>query len=132
MIQLSYVYNSYVCFSPPGKGHIGNINDNLKKGDDENILVPRLEHANLNVERPLDEDNSNDYLQLLCSGVVMNRDSILKVCGFLKPCELLDITQVNKALRHVIANDYSVVIGAGLMNSGRSKRSLENLFCLIQ
>ena len=131
MIQLSYVYNSYVFFSPPGKGHIGNTNDNSNKGEDEKILVPQLEHDNLIVERPLDEDDSNDYLQLLCSGVVMNRDSILKVCGFLKPCELLAITQVNKALRHVIANDYSVTIGVGLMNGGRSKRSLENLFCLI-
>ena len=119
-------------FCLPGKGHIGNTNDNCKIGDDEKILVPRLDHDNLNVEKPLDEDDSNDTLQLLCSGVVMNRDSILKVCGFLKPRELLAITQVNKALRHVIANDYSVTIGVGLMNGGRSKRSLENLFRLIQ
>ena len=71
-------------------------------------------------------------IDCIIRGVVVNRDLILKAFSFLKPRELLAVSEVNKALRHVIASDYKLILDIGLTNGGRSKKSLENLLRLIR
>ena len=90
---------------------------------------------------------NNIYFYLFCSGkkkycivkwddvdkdiTYLSSDDWTRVLEYLSPRDLLHLSVVNKSIRGVISNDLRVIILVGMLNGGRSMKSLENLYYLM-